>query len=351
MKNFARQTGLSLVEILVALALSAILATALYRIVLGNQQSVALTESFAKTQEVARTVFDLLQYDLRMAGYQGCVNDLTKVESKLDDSSAGFKNVIHNYNQPMEAYDNYVPGDFIDLVDVLPATVTPVSGSDIFVSRTANTLDLHVAKATAPSSSDFQITGTVDQRSKLEEGMVLMISDCQDAHIFAVKAIDPSTGDLNHGTGVSIGPDNAIATFGATKIYDAGAQLLLMNTAIYFIAAKDNDTNSLYRYSSVDRFYTGVDEAQELVPYVENIQFTFSVDSDGDGEPDRYFTAQEISDDGSIDMAQSVFSVHVELTIATELSCGKTRATASCLEPQKFQQVIYIRNSRGRNNG
>lgn len=349
-----KQLGLSLVEIMVALALSAILATALYRIVIANQQGMVLADAYSRTQEVARTTFDLLRFDVRMAGYQGCVNDLSNVNVKLNTASPGYSELLHDYARPVEVVDGYTLGlAEPDLSTILPTGINPVTGSDIFITRSAIASNLVLAKENDAADTSVSVKGPASQLAQLVPGMVMMISHCETGHVFSISNVTPGlSGSVNvrHGFGVASGPDNNTEDFDGL-IYPAAAQIMPLNTQIYFIAPNANGTNSLYRYNSLDRYYGLPDQAQELVPFVDDMQLLFSVDTDEDGEPDQYLTASEVEDQG-LDMARNVFAVHVDLLIATENACGRPNANNnSCLEPQRFQQVIYIRNSRGRNNG
>ena len=70
------QRGLSLIEIMVALAIAAILLLGLSQIFVGSKNVYRLQEGMARVQENARFALQYLEENVRMAGYMGCGNDI-----------------------------------------------------------------------------------------------------------------------------------------------------------------------------------------------------------------------------------------------------------------------------------
>ena len=68
--------GLSLIEIMVALAIAAILLFGLSQIFIGSKNVYRLQEGMSRVQENARFVLQYLENNVRMAGYMGCGNDV-----------------------------------------------------------------------------------------------------------------------------------------------------------------------------------------------------------------------------------------------------------------------------------
>lgn len=66
-----RQLGLGLIEIMVALAISAVLLTGIIQIFLSSKLSYRVAEASARVQESGRFAVNLMTEDLRMAGYMG----------------------------------------------------------------------------------------------------------------------------------------------------------------------------------------------------------------------------------------------------------------------------------------
>ena len=70
---FKKKTGLTLIELLLALVLSSILIAALYRIFIGQQKTYTVQEQVAEMQQNVRIAMDQITKEVRMAGYGGDV--------------------------------------------------------------------------------------------------------------------------------------------------------------------------------------------------------------------------------------------------------------------------------------
>jgi len=70
----ATQTGLSLVELMIAMVLGLIIISAVLYVFAGNRASYSHQESLSHIQESGRFALELLSRDIRMAGYAGCGN-------------------------------------------------------------------------------------------------------------------------------------------------------------------------------------------------------------------------------------------------------------------------------------
>lgn len=331
MRKIFKQYGLSMVELLIALALSTVLVTALYRIVMANQQGVAIVDSYSKIQDTSRTVFDLMQYDLRMAGFRGCVMNKENINVRLNttaDGSNGYYSVIHNFSETAQLIAS--PADFA------PTDIDIDNNSSSLVLRKAISIDALVASSTV---ANMQVVGPKSQLANLREGDVLMVSDCEDADVFALKAIDVdiTPAVVTFGQNIVGGPSNTDGTL--SKLYPSGSQIVLMHTINYFVApsrlleGETTGINSLYSFDSLDG--DGA-VSKELVPYVDKMTLAFLVEEGSN----RVYKS-------SVTSADNIFAIRVTLEMATEKTCGKPKAhDDNCIEPQEYERVFFIRNSR-----
>jgi type IV pilus assembly protein PilW len=67
-----RQRGLSLIELMVALAIGAFLVLGVVTVFLANKDSARLENSLARLQENGRFALDLMREDLHRSQYLGC---------------------------------------------------------------------------------------------------------------------------------------------------------------------------------------------------------------------------------------------------------------------------------------
>lgn len=75
-----RESGLSLIELMITLVVSLLLLGGLIQIYLSNKQSYNAQEQLARMQESGRFAMELITRDLRRAGYWGGSVDLRRIE-------------------------------------------------------------------------------------------------------------------------------------------------------------------------------------------------------------------------------------------------------------------------------
>jgi type IV pilus assembly protein PilW len=77
MKNRLLPIGLSLIEIMIALLIGALLLGGILQIFIGSKQTYRMQEALSRLQENGRFALDYLANDIRMAGYWGCLSTST----------------------------------------------------------------------------------------------------------------------------------------------------------------------------------------------------------------------------------------------------------------------------------
>ena len=79
-QTIVRQTGMTLIELMIAMTLSLILLAGVLQIFIGNKQTYNVQDAMARLQESGRFATRFITKDLRMAGFTGCAsidNDIT----------------------------------------------------------------------------------------------------------------------------------------------------------------------------------------------------------------------------------------------------------------------------------
>src|SRR5690554_7569775 len=99
-----RSRGVSLIELLVALAIGAVLVLGLVQVFGASRAAYQMSEGMARVQENARFAMDFLQRDLRMAGHFGCSTDQAHL---LDDSAPGIERIQLHFGTPVELPLNF----------------------------------------------------------------------------------------------------------------------------------------------------------------------------------------------------------------------------------------------------
>jgi type IV pilus assembly protein PilW len=68
----ARQRGLSLIELMIAITLGLVLMTGVIQVFLSSKNVFSTQQAVSRIQETGRLAIEFISRDTRMAGYMGC---------------------------------------------------------------------------------------------------------------------------------------------------------------------------------------------------------------------------------------------------------------------------------------
>lgn len=268
------QAGFSIVELLVAMAISLMLLTAVYQVFLGNTQTYRINENQARLQENGRFALDILIREVRSAGYYGCSGDAA------DPSFLG------NFAQAVEGFESTSATVWTPTVDA--SITSPLGGSDILtIRRTDPTVFMRVATDMTAPDADIAVTDVPDD---LEVGDFLLINDCQEAWVFQSSS---AGSPIAHGTSF-------------TYAFAAGSEVYKIDTVTYYISNDDDNQPALFRK-------IGAAAAEPILQGVENMQVLYGEDTDADGDVNVYRTANNVN----VNDWNNVLSVRVGLLLRT----------------------------------
>ena len=100
-----KQSGLSLIELMIALLLGSILTVALVQIFTSNSQSFRSNQSMARSAESGRIAVDILARAIRNAGFFGCY-PITSLTNNLDSTDGNYNALLHGYSTFGVSADN-----------------------------------------------------------------------------------------------------------------------------------------------------------------------------------------------------------------------------------------------------
>lgn len=345
------QSGVSLVEVMVSVAVSAILLAGVVQIFISTRMTYQTMEGSSRLQEDGRFALNFLAQDLRQTGYYGCngrqLSNDNRVPSaadwvdfyfaSLDQPVAGF--------EPDDASDGWIPNPRgatsafgTNLAGLVDATA-PDSESDIFAVRVPITPPFQLAAAVGPNDSTFTVTvnscdAVDDSLNDIRGGMALALADCQGATLVAADSVTCPTAttaavDLN---GVDVDRD-----FGAalTEVYGIGTRVYYVGESAQTDAA-GNPVPTLYRIGSADQ--TTVPSPQELVPGVESMDVQYGIDTDDDGFSNRYIDADTVNAENAWN---NVVAVRISLGMRTIDPVG---APGDGYLRHQYTSTIVLRN-------
>lgn len=312
-KLYRRQTGLTLIELMIALVLGLLVVAAVTQIFISNKQTYRVTEAHSRLQDNARFAIEVLSRDIRSAGYSGCrtvenINLVTIADAPIP-GNINANTIITGSNA--ETSSTWSPA--------LPGTLgAVVGGTDVITLQHTSSCGGNLVGNVGSSNANIQIFAP--NACNLSANDVLMISDCEDAHIFRATNVSNGTGQqtiahansanqANHFcTSYAALPQAGACSTGNAKLYDYDSELLKFSATTYFIRLGAGGTPALWSYE------VGSATIQELVEGVENLQVLYGMDDNNDDIVDRYVDAKVVNDAGEWNL---VLSARISLLMAT----------------------------------
>ncbi len=299
--TLVRQGGLSMVELMVAMALGLFLVLALVQILVSAKESFGSANHLSRLQENGRIATGLMITDLKRAGYMGGNSDIPNIFGTTGQVSpnltcaAGDTSWVRMVTRPIEGLDDSIAG-----YPCIPAA-TYLRG------------DVVTVRYTAP----FVETGALDAnrlylRSSLFEGKIF------------------------------IGSAEAQAV---NQVLDTPQNVRRLQAFSYFVGDSGRSCNgaavpSLFRVRVDD---AGQPVVEELLPGVDNLQLRY-----GDGE--RYYDADNVPDWDEILSARIWLLVRAEcaetgFTDGNTYTMGDQSVTPNDgFRRQLYSSVVMIRN-------
>lgn len=277
--------GFSLVELMVAMALSLLLIGGALSIFFSSRVTYQATDEASHIQETGRLALEFLLRDIRNAGWQGCAQNVPVVStlSNADD-------LLWNFDEPVFGFDAAVGDtDWAPALDA--AVVDAVTGNDVLVTRgprrDARPLRLTAAVATGTDTIETEVLDPAPDPLPIRAGDVVQVADCAGMGFFQTTGYNAASGEVARAAG-GADPGNDTDDFGLG--FTEAAELVPVETVIYYL--RDSDTLSgpaLWRQA-------GAGAAVELFEGVEGLQVRYGVDTDNDRQADQYDSAVEVDD-------------------------------------------------------
>ena len=245
--NIRRQTGLTLVELMVALAIGSFLIIGAVQIYNQSRQAFVVNESIARVQETAQFAMDTIEADLRMASNWGRNSRALSIEGRAlvgDANPAGLTTPTPSCGDDW-AFDLAQPidGDDGGYTLTCAANGGSVGTSDVITIRRAS------VQPVALENGRLQIQSTRVQGTLFEDGAI-------------PPAFSPA---------------------------DSSTHNLFVNS--YYVSPTSQlmpGVPTLRRKTLTVRSGAPFIEDQEVAPGIENIQLQLGIDVDQDNTVDRY---------------------------------------------------------------
>lgn len=332
----ARQMGLSLVEMMIALTLGAIVSVGVIQLFSANSDTYDLMQGQSRLQESARFALSFMARAIEEAGYKGCFSTTDSVYSTIQPDT----NIPYEFalSKGMEAYDGQSGGTWLPALT--PLSTAFITGNQIDTSKILGKTDVLTVRSISNTDDDLiadMPTSTEPIQVKVpSSGLgfsnndLVEIHDCEQSTIFRVTAItmdSPAAGDatIGHDTNNVDSTRNSTLKLAQVNTYDSDAVVSPIETSTFYIAPGTGVNNVGDTPLSLWRKY-GTAAPVELVEGVEDLQLLFGVDSDGDGVPNNYVTGNLVTD------FSKVVTVRITITVNSVDDVGGTsEPTHGCI--------------------
>ena len=330
-----RNRGLTLVELMIAIALGAVLLLGVLQIFASNQRTYRTNDELARIQENARIGLEVIARDLRQAGGTSCLRIPSTDLRQLEQGARTTSTVQVIMGNDIVGFDN---GSY----PVMGGGDTPLAGTDgVLISRID---DCSATLAGNMSAANANIQLTPDALGcGFQAGDTLIISDCMSADIFRASNVSQGVAitTVAHASNVNISNE-------LSKAYQDDASVGRYRTVGYYIAMRNG------RPALIQDLGNGTANPI-LAEGVQNMQILYGIDTGGNLAVDNLAPASTITD------WTRVVSVNLNLLMASDnaslLPAAQTydwlADTATVVAPltaadlrmyRPFSQTITLRN-------
>ena len=333
-------SGLTLVELMIAMALSLILIGAVTQLFIANKTTHQLNNAIAHMQENARYAATLITQDIRMAGHQGCASrdPLTPWKNHLAHPAAAY-----TPERGIEGWETATMDTSVGHYTVTRnSPVTDASETGWKTSHTDspqlddNTFavaqtDIIRVWRTAGDNVSGTVQGSTFQANKTPPYAardMLLFSDCAGAELAMVCSLAGKIAEFSCLENQTFTLPNPTS----------GLQAYQYTGWLYYVGKRSKQARnppSLYRRAINKNALA--ETAQEMVEGIESLQILYGEDTaDPSGIVNHYVTADQVTD------WQQVISVQIGLLL---------RSTDKVLSTDEPQHIDFNGATQTANDG
>jgi type IV pilus assembly protein PilW len=328
----ARQRGLTLVELMIAITLGLIVLASVIGVLIANRESYRTSEALSRMQENARFTFEALGRSIRAAGGSPC--GATKVANVLNNQSttwwANWGNAVRGYEGGNVTHNSQFPQP------VGSGVAQRVAGTDALILMSGALDEGVVITDHNPNSAQFKVNTT---QHGLADGDIVMACDNDHAAIFQVTNASSSNVTIVHNTGTG-NPGNCSKGLGYPTdcgrpvngndcyTFAGNGFLAKLSAEAWYIGNNSRGGRSLYRIYLGKSGNNPTTTPEEVVPDVRDMQLAYLASGAND-----YAPADSITD------WSQVRAVRLEIT--TEAPDVKFNGAALT---RTWATVVQIRN-------
>jgi len=242
-----QQSGFSLVELMVAMVIGLLLIGGMITVFSGTKRSAQVNSSMAMLQEHGRFALNSIVSDVRMAGFQGCVDSQVKARIRATDAPTVDYSQTTISSSMIMSDGSWTPAPPLNFTP--PDDVgAPLAGTHA-LSVQFGSPETREIEPMASVANDVVITGNLPDI--VTTGDLALISNCQVADIFEVT--QAAGGVLKHAAIGNNGDNRLSAPYGLSA--NSHARVMRFEANIYYIGntqrtnPEGDEVYALYRQS------------------------------------------------------------------------------------------------------
>lgn len=270
-----KQSGLSLVELMIAITLSLLLMAGVMQMFITSKQTYNTNNALARVQESGRFAIDFLTYDIRNAGYKGECTGAPNI--LLNETNAAYSTDLFDLTAAIKGWNNPASGT--------PSWVSSPasSGGDVIIIKHAANASGSTASGNTPLNAN---TINLNGSSSIKQGAIIIASDPLGCDIFQNRSNDNANNITRGATGTP-GNKNP-GSYNFSHAYNNTMEILTLQSATYYIGNGANGRPALRRIS----YNTGAAVNEELVDGIQDMQITYGI-ADANKQVTTYETANQ----------------------------------------------------------
>ncbi|MEE9445429.1 MAG: PilW family protein, partial [Cocleimonas sp.] len=310
--SLKQQSGLSLIELLIASAIGLFLIGGIYQTFLSTRQATVLLQAEAEMQENARFAFSVLSANIKKAGDFGCKSSASQVMTSLLKTNNTTSTTTLNPQirvQGWEAKGSYTGNTYKTKPNSsISATTTKhwldstglAKDKGIKSKKQSDILKVWYTKPYRMNLSSANKETLTFPSIDLEKGNILAVNDCQSISFVQVCACEEEDCEGNNNQAEVNTCNNINKTNALTGLNLDVAEVGVIDQAIFFVSKRasnkkgyKNNIPSLYvRHLGKDAKPT---PKQEILEGVESLQIVYGEDTDNDDSANYYVSADAIN--------------------------------------------------------
>lgn len=293
------QSGLTLIELMIAMTLGLVLVMAIGQIYIGTRSVYRVTENNARIQENGRYIMDELSRDIRMAGYLGCAKD-SSVNNLVSSGTSWVK-----FTEAFRGYDT-VPSSPAPSLGISSADV--LAGTDVIRIQRAGSTGTLLDGNLASENANIQIN---DNDAGFKTDDVFIVSDCVKTDVFQASTVSRSSGKVTISHANNVNLDNKLS-----KAYQERSDIMRFYNNLYYIGSGVDPRCPVRALCRKELEGNVLSTAKVLAQNVENLQLKVGEDinKDGDGIANH---ADRFVNPSSVNNWNNVVSARVELLLVS----------------------------------